>query len=153
VLTGACGSSLTFSEFNPNQKSRKFLVVVSIKKFTVTASSSTYSVVTTDKWTVTNTTKLEIQVLWNVKPCRMKKDSLIQKRRALRPSETSARIYKSIRRSIPEDWDLHQHRCTNLKSRMVNITGDFRESAKNSVLSSKTQESEFGKVISKVFSV
>jgi hypothetical protein len=81
----------------------------------------------------------------------MKKDCLIQKRRALRPSETSARIYQSIRRSIPEDWDLQQHRCAYLKSRMAKITGDFHERAKNSVLSSKTQESVFAKVVSRVF--
>lgn len=52
----------------------------------------------------------------------MIKDCLILKRRALRPSETSASIYQSIRRSIPEDWDRNQHRCINLKSRMAKIT-------------------------------
>jgi hypothetical protein len=83
----------------------------------------------------------------------MIKDCLIPKKRALQTFETLASIYQLIWRSIPEDWDLHQHRCANLKSRMAKITDDFRERAKLSVLYCKTQESVFGKVVSKVYSI
>jgi hypothetical protein len=96
--------SLTSSELTHTNKSRKMLVALSIINFI--ASFSTYKNVTTDKWTVTNNAKLDSQVLWQVKPCRMIEDCLILKR-ALRLSETLASIYQLIRRNIPGDWDLH----------------------------------------------